>query len=639
MESKDISEQAIFMQNKNREIPDSAYPFKELLTTSGILFYHCSLDENFPLLFISDNVKEILGFETSEFFKNDALWRERLHPDDRERVLTKFQSIFETESFVVEFRFRHQNNEYVWMRDEVKLVYGEDGEPESIVGSSINITSRKQAEDKLHQLNKNLEQRIEERTRDLLIANKKLSEQKQRLKLLQMAVANINDMVIVSKVPIDDPLESEIVFVNKAFETFTGYSYQEVKNKNPILLHGKKTSRKTVKQIQESILKHEPVRAEFVNYTKHGKPYWVELDMSPFPVEDEDHEYWVGINRDITKRKQTEKILEESEQKHRAYTELSFDAIFEIRQDGMITDCNKRACEMFGYKRKELIGMNTLKLIPEEYRDSQPDLISDEVTTGSKAWERTYRKKDGTQFPTEINTKLYKREGKKRLIAYVRDITEQKENEKTIKNSLKEKETLLAEIHHRVKNNLAIISGLLEMQTYNAADEAIVEALRESQSRIQSIAMVHEKLYRSDSFNNIPFDKYLDELLSLIAETFNGNARKITVKKNIKPVFLDVNRAIPCGLIFNELITNAYKHAFTETDEKEATISVQLNKNNRHFSLEVRDNGCGLPEEYTINQPQSLGTTLIQTLVEQLDGNFEFSSNNGAYFKISFELD
>lgn len=625
------------MQYQNRDNSKFSYPFKELLTTSGIIFYHCSLAKNFPLLFISENVKDILGFNTKEFFKNDSFWRDRLHPDDREQVIKNFQNIFETESFIVEFRFKHQNNEYVWLRDEVKLVRNKKGEPESIVGSSINITSRKRAEEKLQQLNKTLEERIENRTQDLIKANKKLSEQQQRLKLLQMAVANINDMVIVTKVPVNEPLKSEIVFVNKAFEAFTGYSYAEVREKDPIFLHGKDTSAETIEQIRQSILKHEPVRAEFINYTKKGEPYWVELDMSPFPADEEGYEYWVGINRDITKRKNTEKVLEESEQKHRAYTELSFDAIFEIRQDGTITDCNKRACDMFGYDRSELIGMNTRELTPEKYRDSQPEMISEEITTGSKAWERTYRRKDGSHFPTEINTKLYERDGKKRLIAYVRDITEQKKNEQTIKDSLKEKDTLLAEIHHRVKNNLAIISGLLEMQTYNAEDEAIVKALRESQSRIQSIAMVHEKLYQSDSFTNIPFDKYLDELLSLIAGTFNRKGKKIKIQKKIEPVFLDVNRAIPCGLIFNELITNAYKHAFVDSSVNKATISVTLTKKDNTIRLEVQDNGCGLPADYTIEQPSSLGTTLIQTLVEQLDGELEFSSEKGTYFKISFK--
>lgn len=627
------------MQKQNGNNPNFSYPFHELLTTSGIIFYHCSLEKSFPLLFLSDNVEEILGFPADDFFEDDSFWRKRIHPDDLEHVSNRFKKVFETGSFVVEFRFRSRGDEYIWLRDEVKLVRDADGQPESIVGSSINISSRKNTEEKLHQLNKNLERRIESRTHDLIKANRKLSKQQQKLNLLQMAVANINDMVIITKVPVVDPLDSKIVFVNKAFESFTGYSFEEVKGKDPVLLHGDETSEKTITYIKQCILKHQPVRAEFINYTKEGNRYWVELDMSPFLAQDDRYEYWVGINRDITKRKNTEKVLAESEQKHRAYTELSFDAIFEIHRDGTITDCNQRACEMFEYDREELVGMNTRMLTPKQYRTTQPDMISEEVTTGSKAWERTYRKKDGTLFPTEINTKLYKRGGQSRVIAYVRDITEQKENEQTIKNSLKEKETLLAEIHHRVKNNLAIISGLLEMQTYNAEQDAIVKALKESQSRIQSIAMVHEKLYQSESFTNIPFDKYLDELLTLLANTFSGKHSLVKVKKDIHTVFLDVNQAIPCGLIFNELITNAYKHAFVEGNgEHEPIIHVALQKEGSDIILQVRDNGQGLPGNFTINEPSTLGTTLIQTLVEQLAGTLEFTSDNGASFTVSFRI-
>ncbi|MGK7368640.1 MAG: PAS domain-containing sensor histidine kinase [Candidatus Halalkalibacterium sp. M3_1C_030] len=629
-----------------------SYPFKELLATSAIIFYHCSVEEKFPLLFISDNVEDILGFKPDEFYRKDSLWIDRLHPDDHDQIVRSFEELHETNSFVAEFRFLHKNNEYVWLRDEVKMIRNEAGEPESIVGSSINITSRKKAEEELNSLNETLERRIAERTRDLTTANRKLkkqiqfrnkaesklSRQKEKLKLLQMAVANINDMVIITKVQYEKPLNSSIAFVNRSFEKFTGYKLNEVIGESPTFLHGPNTSPKILKLIESKILSHEPFRTEFLNYKKDGTPYWVELDMSPFPSDDEGYEYWVGINRDITERKKTEMELEESEHRHRAYTELSFDAIFEIKKDGTITDCNIRACEMFGYSREEMIGINTRELTPEEYKNSQPDIISETMTTGSEAWERVYQKKDGTRLTTEINTKMYTRANENRIIAYVRDISEQKKNEQTIKASLKEKETLLAEIHHRVKNNLAIISGLLEMQTFNAEGD-IVNELRESQSRIQSIAMVHEKLYQSDSFTDIPFSTYIDELFRFIGDTFNTEGRKMKIEKNIENVSLDVSQAIPCGLILNELITNSYKHAFTDidTNTETPTIAVTLKKVKGLIKLEVADNGKGLPPKFEINQSTSLGTTLIRTLVQQLNGELDVSSDHGACFSISFK--
>lgn len=634
--------------NRSKRI---SYPLQELVETSGIIFYHCEFGENFPLLFISKNVERILGFSQQQFLNSSQLWIKRIHDEDRKRVVQKFENVMEHESFTSEFRFRHKEGHFIWLRDEVKLVRNKNGKPTTVVGSSIEITGQKKSEHELNKLNRTLENRINERTKDLTRANrklkkqiqyrnkaeKKLSKQQEKLRLLQMAVANINDMVIITKVPIDNPLNAGIVYVNNAFLEHTGYSFSEVQSKDPVFLHGPETSQKTVDRIKSRIKNQQSVREDFINYKKNGEPYWVELDMSPFQAEDKGYQYWVGINRDITDRKQTEAILEESEHRYRAYSELSFDAIFEITLDGMITDCNARACEIFGFHRNELIGMDTRSLTPDEHKNSQPDIISDKVTTGHEAWERIYKRKDGTLIPTEINTKIYKRGKEERVIAYVRDISEHKEYQETIQDSLKEKETLLAEIHHRVKNNLAIISGLLEMQTFNAEEQTLVKALKESQSRIQSIAMVHEKLYQSDSFSNIPIDSYIDELMFYISNTFDDHVKDIKVAKSIDSISLDVTQAIPCGLILNELITNAYKHAFEDIEEP--CISISLNQIDDAYILQVKDNGNGLPENFKIDQSSSLGTTLIKTLVNQLDGTLDVSTDKGAVFKVTFKAD
>jgi len=616
---------------------EQLFPFEELLRSTSIVFYHCDLSDGFPLLFISPNVEDILGFTKEEFEANPQLWINRIHPEDRNKVLTTYNSIADREKRTIEFRFRHADGYYLWLRDEVKLITDEQDNAHSLVGTSIEITDRKTTEAELKKLNKSLEKLIKERTSKLASTNRTLKEQNQKLKLQKLALDNLNDLVIITRVPKDDPLDSKIIFVNKAFEHFTGYQSGEVLGKSPTFLHGPQTSDKVLKTIERKIKNHEHLRAEMINYKKDGTNYWAELDMSPFPTEDENYEYWVGINRDITDRKRAEQQLEESEQRYRAFAELSFDAIFEIDLNGTIINCNKKASQLFGYSRAELIGMDTRELTPDQFRDMQPDIISDTVTTGDEALERTYLKKDGTLLPTEIHTQMYRLGDKKRLIAYVRDNSAHKTYENTIHRSLKEKETLLAEVHHRVKNNLAIISGLLEMQAFNTDEDQLLDKLRESQSRIQSIAMVHEKLYQSESFSEIDIDRYIDDLLSMIINSMINTDNSIKVTRDMDSVAMNIAQAIPCGLLLNELITNCYKHAFG--DREEGAIHISLKQKDHHIRLRVSDNGRGLPDDFNIDQVTSLGMTLINTLVTQLNGELEIHNEGGTAFIIRFELE
>lgn len=468
--------------------------------------------------------------------------------------------------------------------------------------------------------------------------SKKNSEGQERQKLQQLALDNLNDMVVITKALREEPLNARIIFVNKSFEEFTGYQSEEVIGENPSFLHGPETSQETIDRISEKIRAHQSLREEFINYKKNGTPYWVELDMSPFPTDGKKYEYWVGINRDITKRKDAEFRLEESEKRYRSFFELSFDAIFEVDIEGNVLKCNKRACELFGYKRDELVGMHVLDLTPEEYHHKQPETYAGIATTGGEAWERVYQKKDGTVFPTEIHTEFYEMEGQKRLIAYVRDNTEHKKYEKEIGRSLKEKETLLAEVHHRVKNNLAIISGLLQMQVFNTEDKQVLAKLQESQARIQSIAMVHEKLYSSESFSEVAFDTYINDLLGMIEGSMSDFEKDISVEKDMDKVFLTVGQAIPCGLMLNELITNCYKHAFD--GRTEGKIRISLEHKDDQVILSVEDNGKGLPRDFNIESESSLGMTIVNTLKNQLSGRLKVQSNDqGTAFTLTFEIE
>ncbi len=639
------------MRQPNQSSANAPAEVDNYLQNSSVIFYQCSLEDDFPITRVSENTEMVLGYPPEKFYENTTFWVDNIHESDRAEVNDSFLDLLNQQKRTYVYRFKHGDGHYIWLRDENIVRYDDSGEPIAIMGTAIDITKQKQAEQEVKKLNETLEQRIEERTKNLSRTNRKLkkqiqyrnkveqkvSEQQEQLRLLQAGINHINDMVIISKAPIDDPLDSEIIFTNKAFERTTGYSTAEVEGKTPSFLHGEKTQQDKLKKLNEGIKNNEHVRVEFINYRKDGSTFWVDLEMAPFPAEEDDMQYWVGINRDISKRKQAEKALEENEKRYRTYSELSFDAIFEIDLEGNIVDCNARACQLFGYTRQELLAKNVRALTPREYKSSLPDELTPDVTTGSDVVQRTYRKKDGSTFVSEINTKLYQREEEDHILAYVRDISKHIEYEKAIEKSLKEKSTLLAEVHHRVKNNLAVISGLLEMQTFNAQHEHVKKELKESQSRIQSIATVHELLYQSESFSDISLEPYIDELVSYISSTFGRNDGGIRFEKDIAPISLTVKQAVPCGLLLNELITNAYKHAFP--DQNEGTISLSLTKNDNTITLTVADDGVGLPEDFDIKQASSLGITLIQTLVRQINGSLSIQKKPNTAFEISFEIE
>jgi PAS domain S-box-containing protein len=223
------------------------------------------------------------------------------------------------------------------------------------------------------------------------------------------------------------------------------------------------------------------------------------------------------------------------------------------------------------------------------------------------------------------------------IVGNVRDITDRKKYLDQINNSLKEKETLLAEVHHRVKNNLAIVSSLIELQKDGTEEQLNAEeVLQEIQSRIHSIALVHEKLYQSNTFSEINLAEYIEELTEFMALAFDHKKRPVKVEKNLQSVKFDIIHAIPFGLLYNEIINNVYKHAFNGREE--GIVKVNLQTEGDVGILAVADNGVGLPDDFSLNEPGTLGMTLINNLSTQLNGKMEVTNNGWTEFKFVFRL-
>ncbi|NGP89730.1 sensor histidine kinase [Fodinibius halophilus] len=207
-----------------------------------------------------------------------------------------------------------------------------------------------------------------------------------------------------------------------------------------------------------------------------------------------------------------------------------------------------------------------------------------------------------------------------------------------IQESLDEKDVLLREIHHRVKNNLSIISGLIGLQLDSTEDEKAQDVLKDSQSRIQSMALIHDKLYQTESLSDIQLDNYLHELVEAIHGTFTEYSSDVELKFDLEPADIDIDHVIPCGLLVNELVVNAFKHAFTAGQK--GVLTVSLKKINGKVELMVADNGPGLPDDFSFGSGESLGSMLIQTFATQLEAETEIITDgeSGAAFKFTFAL-
>ncbi len=205
----------------------------------------------------------------------------------------------------------------------------------------------------------------------------------------------------------------------------------------------------------------------------------------------------------------------------------------------------------------------------------------------------------------------------------------------TLTKALEEKDVLIKEVHHRVKNNLSIIYGLLELQMEYLTDERMKDVFRDSQLRVHSIAMVHEKLYQSDNLSRIDAKKYIQDLVNVISESMLEGDKMINMNIDVDDIHLTIDQGIPCGLILNELISNAIKHAFTEAAS--GMVNISLKTEGDKTILTVSDNGKGLPEDYKIGTTESLGHVLIEALTRQLKSTVEIFSNPGdTRFEIRF---
>jgi PAS domain S-box-containing protein len=446
----------------------------------------------------------------------------------------------------------------------------------------------------------------------------------------------------------------------------------ELRNQNVNLVRKSIELSDMMRQLEDRNYDLELIRSELrkqnINLVRRS------IELSDMMRQFEDKNYDLELSQ--TDLEKALAALRQSEERYRQLVENANDIIYGTDDSGHLSFVNPVAERIMGYSEQEFIGRHYLDLIRPDHRQDA------ERFYGLQFVERipnTYYEfpavtRDGTELWLGQNVQLVMEDD--RVVGFqavARDITERRRAEEAlrrahdelelrvqertvelaqanealqieiaervraeeqIKVSLREKEVLLKEIHHRVKNNLQVISSLLYLQSKSIKDQQSFEILQDSQNRVRSMALVHERLYQSKDLASIDFAEYVRNLVTYLFRAYGVNPNVIKLKIHLGNVLLGVDTAIPCGLIINELVSNSLKHAFP--DGREGEICIEFRSDDSQCTLMVGDNGVGFRQDLDFRDTGSLGLQLVDTLVDQLEGTIELNRSGGTAFKITF---
>ncbi len=344
------------------------------------------------------------------------------------------------------------------------------------------------------------------------------------------------------------------------------------------------------------------------------------------------------LQKEMDVRIAAENDLKSAKEFNQYIIESSIDMIIATDISGEITEFNKAASSGFGYDGKQMIGSLVGELFAND--ENREEILKRIFKNGAWSGEVLCKRSDNSTFTGYLSASILSSADKKTIgtMGVLRDITELKKVEEDLKNNVQQKEILLKEVHHRVKNNLQVISSILNLQTGYVNDEHTMAVIRECQDRIKSMAFIHESLYQKEDFSEVNFSEYLQNLCNNLKYSYMSPDRNILLQFDIEEISLSLDSAIPCGLIVNELVSNCFKYAFK--DKKKGVIKVSLSKDqNNKKILTVNDSGCGLPKDLDIETNDSLGLQLVWTLVDQIDGEIKYEYASGSKFIINFRRD
>lgn len=341
----------------------------------------------------------------------------------------------------------------------------------------------------------------------------------------------------------------------------------------------------------------------------------------------------------VAERERAERSLRTSELRFRSVAQTANDAIVSYDDAGVVSGWNRGAKTIFGFDEGDILGRSLGLIVPDPSPSggSPAGFPGDFLTDiAGKTREFAGLRKSGEIFPVEVSIAAWKNGGSAFFTAIMRDVTAHKKAQHVLTASLREKEAMLKEIHHRVKNNLQMVSSLLHLQSEKIRDPSLLAIFLESQNRVRSMAIIHECLYESPDLAHLDFSDYVEKLTDNLLRTYSLHPEKNVLRLSVDRVALDLDVAIPCGLIITELVSNALKYAYPEGQEGLIHVKFRVLPENR-YELTVADEGVGLPGPLNFDSIDSLGLRLVQILTEQLEGRIRVENAPGASFIIEFK--
>lgn len=622
------------MEKETKKIPVSGNPSEELKASEER--YRNLFENNLAAVFrsevggglvdVNQALVDIFGFSSIDELKQAGAKQLYYSEEERNAYLRELRKKGYVKNY--QMRMKRKDGAEIWIMENVMLVKDIRSKKEYIEGTLIDITETKRMEQALREREENYKSLIEHTPDGILIHDEKG----------ETLYANPAALNMIGLNSLEATHEKNLMHyvLPEYHEQLRGRKKEMEEKKDPPFFAIK------IRRPDEKVIEVE-IKTNRITYL--GKPVvevvmhdsslqrQLEREHMRLQVEEETNR---ELKREIASHIRTRQRLNSNQKYTRLLLDSSIDMIFACDENGRITEFNTAAQKTFGYSPEEMMNKDISILYEDKGHSERIGALIFE--DGNFMGEAEYVKKNGETFTAYLNAALLKNERGEIIgtMSISRDITRIKETEEHLKKSVHEKETLIKEIHHRVKNNMQVISSILKLQSAYVTDKKTLELLDECRNRIASMAFIHATLYMTKDFTSINFADYVSNIAGNLHQSYVSSDKKIALKLDVPDVFLHIDDAIPCGLIINELLTNSFKYGFAKKKKGTVGISVKVKKEN--IILAIWDNGAGFPKKMDFRNTESLGLQLVNSLTEQLGGKIKLESkqNEGTRFIIAF---